>query len=90
MHDAVDVRHVLVDVGVRGRVGRGGQVAVDERAVYTPDESAAAVYDELFAEYTRLHDYFGRGGNKVMHQLRRIQRQAVSKARPRLSGSVSR
>jgi L-ribulokinase len=47
-----------------------------ERAVYTPKSSDADVYDELYAEYTRLHDYFGRGGNKVMHTLRRIQRTA--------------
>jgi L-ribulokinase len=46
-----------------------------ERAVFTPDRAAAAVYDELFAEYTTLHDYFGRGGNKVMRRLRAIQRR---------------
>jgi L-ribulokinase len=46
-------------------------------AVHTPDEDAAAVYDELFAEYTRLHDYFGRGGNKVMRTLRAIQRRVA-------------
>ena len=32
-------------------------------------------YDELFAEYTLLHDYFGRGGNDVMRRLRRIAEQ---------------
>jgi L-ribulokinase len=47
------------------------------RGVYQPDESAAAVYDELFAEYTKLHDYFGRGGNKVMRTLRGIQRRTA-------------
>jgi L-ribulokinase len=46
-------------------------------AVYTPDPDAAAVYDELYAEYTRLHDYFGRGGNKVMRTLRAIQRRVA-------------
>ena len=46
-----------------------------DRAVFTPDPAAAAVYDELFAEYTTLHDYFGRGGNKVMRRLRAIQRR---------------
>jgi L-ribulokinase len=45
---------------------------------FKPDEQAAAVYDELFAEYTRLHDYFGRGENKVMRKLRAIQRKAAS------------
>ncbi|AGZ43374.1 ribulokinase [Actinoplanes friuliensis] len=49
-----------------------------ETAVYKPDPEAAAVYDELFAEYTKLHDYFGRGGNKVMRTLRSIQRRVVA------------
>ena len=32
-----------------------------ERDVYRPDPASADVYDELYAEYVRLHDYFGRG-----------------------------
>jgi L-ribulokinase len=47
-----------------------------ERGVHTPDEKAAAVYDELFAEYARLHDHFGRG-DKTMRTLRAIQRRAA-------------
>jgi L-ribulokinase len=43
---------------------------------YTPDEGRAAGYDALYAEYDALHDYFGRGGNDVMHRLRAIQRAA--------------
>jgi L-ribulokinase len=46
-------------------------------AVFTPDPAASAVYDELYTEYKRLHDYFGRGENTVMRKLRAIQRQAV-------------
>jgi len=45
--------------------------------VYTPDQASADVYDELYAEYTRLHDYFGRGGNEVMHRLRGIRDRVV-------------
>ena len=41
--------------------------------VYTPDQASADVYDELYAEYTRLHDYFGRGGNEVLHRLRALR-----------------
>ncbi len=48
-----------------------------ETAVHQPDADAAAVYDELFAEYTKLHDYFGRGGNKVMRNLRAIKRRVA-------------
>jgi L-ribulokinase len=39
-------------------------------AAYTPDPASADVYDELYAEYVRLHDYFGRGTNEVLHRLR--------------------
>ena len=37
--------------------------------VYTPDETRAARYDLLYAEYARLSDYFGRGENRVMERL---------------------
>src|SRR5215213_289671 len=47
------------------------------RAVVTPDEARADAYDALFAEYRTLHDYFGRGGNDVMHRLREIRRAAT-------------
>ncbi len=43
--------------------------------VYHPDPAASAVYDRLFAEYVKLHDYFGRGGNNVMKTLREIAAQ---------------
>ena len=46
------------------------------RAVYRPIEANSLVYDELFAEYARLHDWFGRGGNDVMHRLKALQRRA--------------
>ncbi len=49
------------------------------RSVYEPIADNSAAYDELFAEYTRLHDYFGRGGNDVMRRLRVIQRAAQSR-----------
>jgi L-ribulokinase len=47
-----------------------------ERAVYRPDERRAAGYDRLYDEYVILHDYFGRGGNDVMHRLKAIRRDA--------------
>src|SRR5450830_1858623 len=47
-----------------------------DRAVYTPDEESSRAYDALYAEYLRLHDWFGRGGNDVMHRLRAIRRAA--------------
>ena len=53
-----------------------GRMAATSDAVYTPNEDAKAVYDELYAEYLKLHDYFGRGGNDVMKRLREISRKA--------------
>jgi L-ribulokinase len=47
-----------------------------DKAVYVPDPERVARYDELYAEYVRLYDYFGRGGNPVMHRLKDIRRRA--------------
>lgn len=49
--------------------------------VYRPIPEHVAVYDELYAEYVRLHDYFGRGGNDVMKRLRAIRGRAVGATR---------
>ncbi len=53
-----------------------------EPAVYEPIAANADRYDELFAEYTTLHDYFGRGGNDVMRRLKRIRRDVASGGTP--------
>jgi L-ribulokinase len=47
--------------------------------VYTPDPVAGAVYDRLYAAYHRLHDHFGRGGDDVMHELRELRREVLSR-----------
>jgi L-ribulokinase len=49
------------------------------RGVYRPDPQRAAAYDELYAEYLTLHDYFGRGANGVMHRLKARRRAAAAK-----------
>jgi L-ribulokinase len=50
-----------------------------EHAVYKPDEERAQAYDRLYAEYHELHDYFGRGGNDVMHRLNEIRVEAAGR-----------
>lgn len=40
---------------------------------YHPDPEIAQTYDVLYAEYKKLHDYFGRGATKVMQCLRTIR-----------------
>jgi len=49
-------------------------------AVYQPAAASADVYDDLYAEYSLLHDYFGRGANEVMHRLRAIRDRALGQA----------
>jgi L-ribulokinase len=44
--------------------------------VYEPNPAARAVYDVLYREYVRLHDYFGRGENNVMKTLRGLRANA--------------
>jgi L-ribulokinase len=39
---------------------------------------SAEVYDDLYAEYVRLHDYFGRGPNEVMHRLRALRDRVLA------------
>ena len=43
--------------------------------VYRPQPRNSAVYDKLYAEYRRLHDYFGRGMNDVMKRLKEIRKE---------------
>jgi L-ribulokinase len=50
------------------------------QAAYLPDPSSADVYDRLYDEYLRLHDYFGRGQNEVMHRLRALRDGSLSRA----------
>ena len=49
-----------------------------QQAVYTPDPASADTYDYLYAEYRRLHDYFGRGANEVMHRLRDLRDRVLA------------
>ena len=41
-----------------------------------PNPAAHAIYDQLYADYTALYDYFGRGDNDVMRRLKRLRAQA--------------
>jgi L-ribulokinase len=42
--------------------------------IYRPIAEHVEPYNTLYAEYRRLYDYFGRGGNKVMKVLREMRR----------------
>lgn len=73
--------HAAVAAGAYVDVRAAAQV-MGERNVgaYVPNEHNAAKYDALFAEYSQLHDYFGRGANEVMHRLKAIRRTALATA----------
>jgi len=40
---------------------------------YLPNAETKPIYDELYRQYERLHDYFGRGENDVMKLLKRLK-----------------
>jgi L-ribulokinase len=49
---------------------------------YEPIPAHYTIYDRLYREYVRLHDYFGRGENDVMKTLRRIRAESTAAALP--------
>jgi len=49
-----------------------------KQETYKPNPAAEKVYDQLYAEYLALHDYFGRGANDVMKRLKQIKVKARS------------
>ncbi|MEW9673469.1 ribulokinase [Ammoniphilus sp. 3BR4] len=42
---------------------------------YRPIAEHVTLYDQLYKEYAKLHDYFGRGENEVMPLLKRLKNQ---------------
>jgi L-ribulokinase len=73
--------HAAVAAGAYADVRAAAQVmGRSERGVYQPIPANVEAYDALFAEYTLLHDHFGRGANDVMHRLRAIRREASRSA----------
>ena len=42
--------------------------------VYYPVPEHAVIYNDLYAEFLRLHDYFGRGENNVMKSIRKYRK----------------
>ncbi|WP_053217902.1 ribulokinase [Virgibacillus senegalensis] len=48
--------------------------------VVTPIPEHVKVYEQLYQEYSRLHDYFGRGKNNVMKRLKTVKASARKEA----------
>jgi len=45
---------------------------------YRPKAANKLIYDQLYAEYGRLHDCFGRAANSPMKVLRRLRAAAFA------------
>jgi L-ribulokinase len=45
------------------------------RTIYRPKKSHGPIYDRLYHEYSRLHDFFGRDPQSPMNQVRRIRNE---------------
>jgi L-ribulokinase len=48
------------------------------KETFKPIPEHVAVYEKLYQEYSKLHDYFGRGANQVMKHLKAIKEEASS------------
>jgi L-ribulokinase len=69
--------HAAVAAGVYPNITAAAETMgkLKDEAVQPIPENQA-VYDQLYAEYKLLYDYFGRGANDVMKRLKRIRNQA--------------
>jgi L-ribulokinase len=47
--------------------------------IYSPNPDAKRIYDRLYAEYSRLHDTFGRGANDVMKRLKQLKIEVLER-----------
>jgi L-ribulokinase len=71
--------HAAVAAGVYPDV-HAAAVAMgrSDKGVYEPIAANVKAYEELFADYTELHDYFGRGSNAIMHRLKARRRDLTA------------
>jgi L-ribulokinase len=68
--------HAAVAAGEYPDVPTAAAVMGKKRThVFRPNLAVTGTYDLLYAEYVRLHDYFGRGENDVLHRLRAIRNE---------------
>jgi L-ribulokinase len=74
--------HAAVAVGAYPDIHAAAQVmGRSDKAVYQPVAANVKAYEELFADYTELHDHFGRGSTDVMHRLKARKRELALTAR---------
>ncbi|MCM3410853.1 ribulokinase [Metabacillus litoralis] len=66
---------------------RGGYSTIKEAASnmarlkdesFVPNPNHVKIYDEMYKEYLKLHDYFGRGKNNTMKKLKQLKEQGLN------------
>jgi L-ribulokinase len=68
--------HAAVAAGVYPTIQAAAEkMASPTNETVQPIPENTAIYDQLFAEYVLLHDYFGRGENDVMKRLKKLRNQ---------------
>ena len=68
--------HAAVAAGVYPTIqAASAKMASPTNEVVQPIPENKAIYDQLYAEYVTLHDYFGRGENDVMKRLKKLRNQ---------------
>ncbi|MCD6519683.1 MAG: ribulokinase [Anaerolineae bacterium] len=78
MHGAVAAGPALG--GYRDIREAAAKMAHLKDVVYRPIPEHKRVYDQLYAEYVTLHDYFGRGANDVMKRLKRLRAEVLAQS----------
>ena len=68
--------HAAVAAGVYPNIQAAAEkMASPTDTIVSPIVENTAIYDQLYAEYVTLHDYFGRGENDVMKRLKKLRNQ---------------
>src|SRR5262245_30553051 len=66
--------HAAVAAGAYPNIGGAAKkMAPVRKGVYQPNANHKLIYDQLYAEYTRLHDLFGRDPEGTMKVLKRLK-----------------
>jgi L-ribulokinase len=66
--------HAAVAAGAYPDIHAAARAMVRPAArIFRPDRRRRAVYDQLYAEYTRLHDAFGRDSRSLMKMLKHLK-----------------
>jgi L-ribulokinase len=69
--------HAAVAAGVYKDFGEAASnMTAPPPRKFVPDQKATAVYDQIYAEYLRAHDLFGRDPNSVLKRLKAIRANA--------------